>query len=46
MLCASTGGANLVFQVEAASIEDGPEIIHLDADSMPVYNDASKYLEL
>ena len=35
-----------MFQIEAASIEDGPEIIHLDADSMPVYTDASKYLEL
>ena len=42
----STGGADLVFQIEAASIEDGPEIIHLDANSMPVYNDASNYLEL
>ena len=42
----SAGGANLVFQIEAASIEDGPEIIHLDADSMPVYTDGSRYLEL
>ena len=33
----AAGGANLVFEVEAASIEDGPQIIHLDADNMPVY---------
>ena len=40
------GGANLIFDVEAASIEDGPTIIHLDADTMPVYSDADNFLEL
>jgi hypothetical protein len=40
------GGANLIFEVEAAAIEDGPTIIHLDADSMPVYSEADNFLEL
>ena len=41
------GGANLVFEVEAASIEDGPQIIHLDADNMPVYSEPdTAFLEL
>ena len=40
------GGANLIFEVEAVSIEDGPTIIHLDADTMPVYSDADNFLEL
>jgi len=35
-----------VFEVEAASIEDGPMIIHLDADTMPVYSDTDNFLEL
>lgn len=43
----AVGGANLVFEVEAASIEDGPEIIHLDADTMPVYSEPdTAFLEL
>ncbi len=42
----ATGGANLIFEVEAAAIEDGPTIIHLDADSMQVYSEADNFLEL
>ena len=44
---AEAGGANLIFEVEAASIEDGPQIIHLDGDTMPVYSEAdTAFLEL
>ena len=44
---AEAGGANLIFEVEAASIEDGPQIIHLDGDTMPVYSEANTaFLEL
>lgn len=45
--CMAIGGANLVFEVEAASIEDGPQIVHLDADNMPVYSEPdTAFLEL